>query len=292
MLSVIVLSNTLDDDIYKMNCECFDSLLQSEGWEDNLEIVLLESNKKSSYSYKEQIKVIVPNEPFNFHRFLNIGVEATGSRFVALCNNDIIFSKHWFTEILKVKEHHLEFMCFSPLDRSYATMSEELFPLQNDYYIGWDNKYYFAAWCFVWERKVFDIIGKFDETFNFYSADDDELMTLRKYAIPNVLVPKSEVKHLSQVVTSKVDRISSPKITSKDKYPLTEKQIKRGLSWLWDDIRFYEAYFKMEEKWGNERTIRRINRLLDKYPFFRKRFITKILYNKKVNMLLSKITNI
>lgn len=292
-LSVVILSYSLDKTIFDMNVDCINSLLASENWSDkNLEIILIESNKACTYEYDTRVTKIIPQEAFNFHRFLNIGVEQSNNEFVALCNNDIIFNKNWFTEILKVSEKNKDFLCFSPIDRNYTSMSYEQFPAEKDFYIGWDNKYHYAAWCMVWKRKVFDIIGKLDETFNFYSADDDELMTMRKYAIDNVLVPKSEVIHLSQVVTKKVDEKNSPRIIDKEKYPLSEKEIQRGLSWLWDDVRFYEAYFKMQNKWGNERMIRRINRFLDAFPFLRKRIITKFLYTKNVNLLLSKLTGL
>ncbi len=276
-----------------MNCECLDSLFLSEEWEScSISVLLLESNKKNPYRYDNRVKVIIPDESFNFNRFLNIGIAQTKSDFVALCNNDIIFSEGWFTALLKVKEQNINFLCLSPIDRDYETMSYNLFSEEKDYYVGWDNKYHFSAWCFVLDRRIFKTIRKLDETFSFYSADDDFLMTLRKYALDNVLVTHSHVKHLSQIVTKKENEYNSHTITDKQKYPLTDKQLKRGLSWLWDDDRFYVAYFKMKNKWGNERMIRRINRILYKFPFLRKRWISKILYNKYVNSLLAKLTRI
>lgn len=294
LLSVVILSNTLDEEIYNMNAHCISSLFDSEDWDmiGGLEILLIESNNQNSFIYDSRVNVLVPDERFNFHRFLNLGIEMSEGNYVALCNNDIIFSKKWFTEILKIKDQNKRYLCFSPIDRDYKTMSYDLFPEHKDYYVGWNNKYHFAAWCFVLDRSIFKIIDKLDETFNFYSADDDFLMTLRKYALENVLVTHSYVKHLSQVVTKKENEFNDHRVTDTHKYPLTEKELKRGLAWLWDDIRFYDAHFKMEAKWGNERMIRRINRLLDKYPFLRMRLITKMFYNKKVNLLLTKLTGI
>jgi glycosyltransferase involved in cell wall biosynthesis len=291
-LSVIILSYAIDNEVYEVNCRCLDSLRASEEWQNGeLEIVLIESNKKNPYTYGSDVKVVIPNEKFNFHRFLNIGVNKSDGEFVALCNNDIIFEKNWWSEIMKVKHANPKFMCFSPLDRSYPMMSEEAMPSSKRYYIGWENKKHFAAWCFVWERKVFDIVGKFDETFDFYSADDDELMTLRKYAIPNVLVTASEVKHISQVVTKK-DGISKHKVVDIEKYPLSEKEIKRGLTWLWDDVRFYVAWRRMENKYGNERMRRRLHRIFEKYPILFRPFITKFCYSKTIVNILAKLTGI
>lgn len=294
ILSIIILSNAIDNEIYQMNCQCVSSLYDSENWNEigGLEVILIESNKDNKYSYDDRVLVITPKEEFNFNKFLNLGVKNSSGRYLALCNNDIVFSKNWFSEILKVKILRPDILCFSPIDRDYKTMSYDLFPEKNDYYIGWDNKYHFAAWCFVLNRAIFSVIGKFDETFNFYSADDDFLMTLRKYSIDNALVTKSNVKHLSQQVTKKVNEKSSPRILDKEKYPLKAKYLKRGLSWLWDDVHFYEAFFKMEKKWGINRMIGRINRLINKYSLLRKRFITKILYSKPANKILSILTGI
>ena len=293
LVSIIILSYALDDEIYKMNCQCIKSLLDSEQWDDRqLEIFLIESNKRNPYSYDEKVKVLVPDETFNFHRYFNIGLSQTQGEFIAFCNNDIVFKEGWFSAIMEVKQKHPKLMCFSPLDRSYPLMGEGVLSNSKDYYIGWKNKQHFAAWCFVWERKVFDIIGPFDERFCFYYADDDELQTLRYHSIPNVLVTHSEVKHLSQIVTNKESKNNPHRITDKIQYPLTKEEIKRGFSWLWDDDRFYKGYQTMKAKWGSDRMRHRIDRFLERNSFLNISFITRILYNKEVNRLLCFLTGI
>lgn len=294
MLSAIILTNTVDEEIFSINLNCINSLLKSENWEiiGGLEVILIESNRHNSFIYEKNVKVIVPKEQFNFNRFLNIGIAHSIGQYIALCNNDIIFSPNWFSEILKLRNKERDIFCFSPIDRDYNTMSYEIFPDDKDFYIGWNNKYHFSAWCFVLERNIIPIIGKLDERFEFYSADDDFLMTLRKYAIKNVLVTHSHVKHLSQQVTKKIFEINELKIVDKKTHSIPDKYLKRGLAWLWDDIRFYKAFFIMENKWGDEKMIRRINRLLDSFPILRHKCITKVLYNKQVNRILSKITGI
>ena len=290
-LSVIILSYAVDDEVYQMNCQAIESLFASKDWGDSEpEVVLMESNRGAKYAYDKRVRVMMPEERFGFHRFFNIGLDNTSGEFVAFCNNDIVFMPGWWSTIMSVKEQHPKFMCFSPIDSSYPMMAEEIAKSQ-DYTIGWENKRHFAAWCFVWERKVFDTIGRFDETFDFYSADDDELQTLRYYAIPNVLVTGSEVKHLSQVVTKKVG-ISKYAVTDKEKYPLSEYEIKRGLSWLWDDVRFYMAHRRFEKKWGNERMRKRVNRFFDTHTCFNVRMLTKLLYKRRVNILLAKLTGL
>lgn len=290
-LSVIILSYALDNDIYEMNCQCIESLLASESWADGeLEILLIESNKQAKYNYSINVCVLIPEEKFGFHRFFNIGVGNTSGEYIAFCNNDIVFQPNWWTAIMTVKKQFPRFMCFSPLDRNYPMMAEEI-ALGKEYVIGWENKRHFAAWCFVWERKVIDIIGKFDEIFDFYGADDDELQTMHYYGIPNVLVTTSEVKHVSQVVTKKVG-VNKYAVTDKDKYPLSEYELKRGYKWLWDDVRFYFAHRRFEEKWGNEWMRKRINRFLDRYKFLNISVVTRLLYDKRINLLLAKFTGV
>lgn len=290
-LSVIILSYALDDEVYQMNARCLDSLFASEQWtEGELEVLLMESNKEVAYQYDSRVRVLVPDEKFGFHRFFNIGLEHTSGEYVAFCNNDIVFMPDWWTAIMRVKEQHPKYMCFSPMDSSYPMMAEEI-ATGKEYTIGWENKRHFAAWCFVWERKVFRTIGLFDEVFDFYSADDDELQTMRYYAIPNVLVTNSEVKHLSQVVTKKVG-INKYVVTDKERYPLSEYELKRGWGWLWDDVRFYVAFRREEAKWGNSWMRKRVNHFLERFPLFNKRPITKLLYNRRINLFLARIFGI
>lgn len=286
-LSVIILSYAIDEEVYRMNCRAVDSLLSSEQWGKNdLEILLIESNRESAYKYDERVRVLMPEEKFGFHRFFNIGLDHTSGEFVAFCNNDIVFEKGWWNAIMKVKTQHPKFMCFSPVDSSYPLMAEEI-AKGKDYVIGWENKRHFAAWCFVWERKVFKTIGRFDETFDFYSADDDELQTLHYWAIPNVLVIGSEVKHLSQVVTKKVGT-NKYAVTDKNMYPLSDFELMHRRYWLWNDYRFYIAYRRAEAKWGNEWMVKRINHFFERNLWLHVRPITWILYNKRVNLILAK----
>ena len=290
-LSIIILSYALDDEVYQMNVQTIESLFASEQWsEGEPEVLLMESNREVKYAYDERVRVMMPEETFGFHRFFNIGLDNTSGEFVAFCNNDIVFMPGWWSAIMRVKEQYPKFMCFSPVDSSYPMMAEEI-AKGKDYTIGWENKRHFAAWCFVWERKVFDTIGRFDERYDFYSADGDELLTLRKYAIPNVLVTGSEVKHLSQVVTKKMDSIKSSVIPLevREKYPLTDEEMRRGFSWLWEDIRFYEAYQKDKAKWGHWHMVERVNRFFERHPWLHIRPISMLLYNRKVNVLLTKI---
>lgn len=287
-LSVIILSYALDDDIYKMNCRALKSLFESENWENHLEVLLIESKKDSTYTYPfPNVKVLIPKEEFGFHKFFNIGLSRTDGEYVAFCNNDIIFKKSWFSEIKKVADAHRRFKCFSPIDDSgdYPKMTPEELPRNKDYYKGWEHQKHFAPWCFVWKREVFDIIGPFDETFDLYGADGDELFTLSRNALYSTVCTKSIVRHMAgQTTIIKQSSINNKyQITDHEKYPLTEFELKHNYQWLWDDYRFYEAFQKMKKKWGIENTNSWLQRKIMKYPFLNYRPLTQLLFTKQMN---------
>ena len=199
-LSVIILSYAIDEDIYEMNCRALKSLLDSEAWTDDLQVLIIESRKDSTYTYPfPNIEVLIPKEDFGFHKFFNMGIDKTDGEYIAFCNNDIIFKPGWFSEIKKIADAHKRFKCFSPIDDSgdYPRMTPEALPREKDYYKGWEHQKHFAPWCFVWKREVFDITGPFDETVDFYGADCDEQNMMSRNALWSVVCTKSVVNHLA-----------------------------------------------------------------------------------------------
>src|SRR6478672_11881166 len=135
-LSAIILSYTNGEKIHRMNLHCIQTLQQSEafGKDISLEVIVIESNKNyrdDGYKFTPNVKVIVPEQAFNFHTYLNIGIDAAEGSFIALGNNDLEFQKNWFTEILKVKNAHPEILSFSPVE------PEEQWA-ENEYVLGYN----------------------------------------------------------------------------------------------------------------------------------------------------------
>jgi hypothetical protein len=78
----------------------------------------------------------------------------------------------------------------------------------------------------------------------------------------------------------------------KEKYPLSEYEIERGWTWLWDDVRFYVAYRRELAKWGNHWMRKRVDQFLEKHPKMNVRLVTKFLYTRRVNMMLARLTGV
>ena len=105
LLSVIILAKTDSNLSFNTTSNCIETLKKSEDFTDNfkLEIIIIESNKKynDTFKFPQDVKVIVPYETFGFHKFLNIGIKASKGKFIALCNNDLLFHKNWFSSRLQ-----------------------------------------------------------------------------------------------------------------------------------------------------------------------------------------------
>ncbi|HMK07371.1 MAG TPA: glycosyltransferase, partial [Flavobacterium sp.] len=173
-LSAIILSRTDTKELFEMTKNCIQSLLDSET-ANEFEVIIVESNQQyleSGFQYADFVNVIVPHEKFNFHQFLNIGAANATGDFIALCNNDLIFHKDWFSEILKVSEKHKDILSFSPSEEKHTNPDK-------DFLIGYKVKQQLKGWCIVVKKELFKKTGPLDETFSFYFADNDYGMTLK-----------------------------------------------------------------------------------------------------------------
>lgn len=261
-LSVVILSKTINNSIFEMTKCCFTTLLDSEKENKNLdiEIILVESNKdyiKYGFSYDDNIKIIIPDFEFNFHKFLNIGISAASGDYIALCNNDLIFGKNWFSEMLKIKETNPEISSFSPYDEGSNRLPKDII-LTNEFVKGYELQKEMTGWCFVVENIIFKKIGKLDETFNFYFADNDYAMCLRKHNVQHALICKSYVTHLRGKVTEEVIKIDFDFIKTlrfnRNKIP--KYVLKGNMLQILNDEKMIDGVIKFHQKWGHRRTIK------------------------------------
>jgi GT2 family glycosyltransferase len=259
--SAIILSNTKNQSIFDMTLHCIESMIATEA--DNtdveFEVLLIESNKQIhdfTYTFPEYVKVIVPKEDFNFHKFLNIGIKAATGDFVGLFNNDLIFKKNWFTEILNVKKQHPQVESFCPVDYDSKFTPKSFFE-EKPYLFGYKVRRHVVGWCIIAERKMFDSTGLLDERFNFFYADDDYSLQLQKYNKKHIIVAKSEVSHLESKVSKELQKKKNPffddiEILEKDipKYIFTDRH-----RWMLDQKKLLQGHIIFHKKWGSPKTI-------------------------------------
>lgn len=198
---ILILSYCKNAEIFQMNLECLRTLLESEA-ADTFNVLVIESNKnfhEEGYQYPwPKVKILTPEEDFNFNRFLNLGLKQTRGRWVGICNNDLVFEKGWFSAMMQVHQQQPQIRSFCPMDEQSEYTPAERFAEQ-DFYTGYRIRTEFVGWCYLVERKAIEEIKAFDERFGFYYQDDDFAMSLRKHSIAHAMVPGSRVHHVGAV---------------------------------------------------------------------------------------------
>ena len=250
---LIILSKTNTDAIYKMNCKCISTFIESARFANvNFEILLVESYITQNYKYKyPNFKIITPNLPFNFHQFLNIGIKKTYGDFYVLSNNDVIFSKNWLRVLLDVSKTYSFIESFSPYDSASNKLSKDII-LNNEYVCGYEIQKHITGWCLVLKKKVINTIGKLDERFDFYYADFDYSMQLQKYNIKHALLTKAIVNHIESVSYSQENDINYAELPIETPKYL----IKENWTWVLKDKKMLEGVIKFHKKWGSRRSIK------------------------------------
>lgn len=194
-IDVIILSNTKDKKYLDMTNQCIDSLIASTS-EHEFIIQLFESNKNAAadnliYKQKE-VKTIVPAEDFNFNRFYNLGLQNCNQEFVLLINNDLTFQKNSVDKMIDAFESDPELMSVSPWEPTcHKGKHRKAEPMMYGYKIKW----YVCGWAVMARRKLYDIIGPYDEAFKFWYQDNDYSETLKKHKLKHALIRDAVVIH-------------------------------------------------------------------------------------------------
>lgn len=193
-IDVIVLSYTKDDSIFEMNLNCFSSIINSsKNHKFNIILVETESTKTFNYSI-DNVKVIQPNEPFNYNRFLNIGLKHCKNDWILITNNDTIYYEDFLENMFIANSLDSELLSMSPIDDDYIRHKD--FDRSIDRHYGYRVSYEISGWSILMNRKVLEKIGNFDEQFDFWYQDGDYAKNLENNGIKHALITSSKVKHL------------------------------------------------------------------------------------------------
>ena len=194
-IDVVIISYAKDDYCKKITENCINSLIQSEeNFKEFFNVIIVESEKNVNWdNLSENIKTIEAPLPYGYHKFLNHGKKFGKSEWVALCNNDLIFNKNWFTEILKCYEENQGVISFSPI----CPMTQPMYGINTNSgnFLGYEIRKQISGWCIVHKREIYDIIGDLDERFYHWFCDNDYSMEIWTRGIKHMLVTSSVVTH-------------------------------------------------------------------------------------------------
>lgn len=236
-IDIIILSFAKDEKLKAITQQAIDTLLASENPEEiNFNILVIESNRTLQPYQFNGAKTIYPDTDFGFNKYLNIGIKQTHSKYITLCNNDLIFQKGWASEILRAMDNDSTLMSATPYCSTFhagAGFDPEGVVLEG--YFGT-----FVGWCFFVKREIFDIIGELDEKFNFWYADADYCQLLVKHKVKNCLIPSSRVTHLGSESLKTTSEKDQQKLTQLPRFYYSYKW--QHHSWL--KYKFQTLFFK------------------------------------------------
>lgn len=156
-------------------------------------VIVVESSG-SVMNVGQDITIHFDNPTFNYNHALNLGISMCKNDWVILANNDLLFSKNFMTEILKVSCEYPLIKSFSPWNHMYGWHSS-IFSGEHEIYCGYRIGAEIAGWCIVAKREIFDIF-ELDERVDFWYSDNVYADSLIKHDIIHALVRKSCVAHL------------------------------------------------------------------------------------------------
>ena len=164
--------------------------IRSAGGQTN--VIVVESNKNVGY---EHAKVIYPNVPFNYNRYLNIGANEGNGDYIFFGNNDLIFTAGWATELSNAMN---EFQVDSaspvcPYIHSFYDIN-----IHSGVYEGNNLFTRFCGWAFAWRRTLYEQVGGLDESFSFWCSDNCTIEQLIRLEKNHILVTSSIVHHLAR----------------------------------------------------------------------------------------------
>lgn len=205
-VDVIILS-----DIKTMNLTT-DAIKTLKESEDKIEFnVIVIENSNHYYVDVENLKL---KEEFNYNRFMNIGAKTCNSDYIVFCNNDLIFGKGWFSELLKY-----DYDCMSP--RSMRDFRQ--WNYTQDVVTGYSVGNIFSGWCFVLKRNIWEAIGGLDEDFKFWYADNATIEQLKKINVVPNLITKSYVEHIGSQTLIQENSVKQQDLTTAQNKIFKEK---------------------------------------------------------------------
>jgi GT2 family glycosyltransferase len=194
-IDIVIVSYAKDDYCKSLTSRCIETLFSSE--ENSSEIfnvIVVESQEGVTWNYKNcNIQTLSAPLPYGYHKFLNFGRKSGSSEWVALCNNDLEFTKNWFSTILDCHEKNPDVISFSPI----CPMTQVMYGIypHSGIRFGHNIRKELSGWCIVHKREIYDIIGDLDERFFHWFCDNDYAMTLMQQGLKHALVTDSIVIH-------------------------------------------------------------------------------------------------
>ncbi len=183
-IDIILISDANCDDLMKLTMGAVRSATPHR-------VIVLESNPNIEY---EGATTLHPEVPFNYNRYLNIGARYCESDYIFFGNNDVLFEEGWDRALIAEMRKH-KIRSASPLCPNTHPKHYEI-TRNSGVIIGYEVYKLFCGWAFLWERSLYEQIGKMDESFTFWCSDNVVVEQLKCLDEKHMLVTSSVVNHI------------------------------------------------------------------------------------------------
>lgn len=205
-VDIVILSNAKNSDLKAITQQAIDTCISSE---KDIQFDILVIEQQVGVPYKN-CAVLYDASEFNYNRFMNKGIALGNSKYVAICNNDLIFSPNWCSVLIEAMEKH-SLLSGCPI---CPNVQPGRLPLTEEVYFGYRNSHEVSGWCIMMNREIFKTIGKLDEEFPFWFADNVYSEQLKKHGINHGVVSKSIVLHLGSKTLNTLPKDEKDPITT------------------------------------------------------------------------------
>lgn len=190
MTDIIIIAASLNNELIEMTQNAVDSCYNSAG---DFNIVVIETYKK--YPYKNARILQFKRTNFNYNKAVNYGLSKTKNKIVGVFNNDVIFKKNWFTQLIK------GFKKYDSLSPRCETSNKKTTGINEGYKL----RTHLNGWAIVFKRSILEKIGKFNDEVEFWRSDDAYAQQLIIKGIKHALVSSSIVNHLNSRTINGLD---------------------------------------------------------------------------------------
>jgi GT2 family glycosyltransferase len=198
---VIILTNTVDKDVFDMTENAIQSLRHSES-QNKFRVILVESNQDNSFSYTADIIVKYTGE-FSYNKALNMAFENLQSDWVYVSNNDVIFQQNWYSTL----RYYMDIFdldsasprCPTP-QQGTTQMAQQMilgYP-ECSVILGFQPIIHFCGWGWLMKRSVLELIRPFPEDLKFWFQDNHMALLLQSMGKKHGCVTSSHVIHFGQ----------------------------------------------------------------------------------------------
>lgn len=200
-IDVIIPSLTLPEHSLMLK-NCIDSLRKSE--EDHYFNIIIVESSEYYFDYGQD-KTLLSPKPFNYNECLDLGIKNSNNDWIVMANNDLIFEKNWFSEILNVKNNRDDITSFSSWN-NFGNWHNNRIKNNDEIIMGFGIGFELCGWILVIKRTDYLKLNIVND-ITFWCSDNVYKDELIRCGFTHALIRKSVVNHLTSqtLFNNKVD---------------------------------------------------------------------------------------